>query len=151
MFVHTIKKEVGDGMKLLWKKIDPSHLRPGDHIYSHKNGGAYSHHGIYIGDNYVIHFNRTEANTGSSILSVSKAETFGIPPCPVCGYEENTHRGVTRTCLDCFRRGKEKLHSIRYFVYGAPEVVHLLKKPGTCTRLQSTKTSQEVVKKAKEL
>ncbi|PKI32130.1 hypothetical protein CRG98_047448 [Punica granatum] len=60
------------------------------------------------------------------------------------------HR-VVRTCVDCFRRGKEKLHSIRYFVYGAPRVGLLLKKSGTCTTLESSRTADDVVWEAYEL
>ncbi|KAI6692684.1 hypothetical protein NL676_020394 [Syzygium grande] len=43
--MNKIKKEIEDGMKLIWKKVDPKDLQPGDHIYAYKRYGSYSHHG----------------------------------------------------------------------------------------------------------
>ncbi|KAL3728040.1 hypothetical protein ACJRO7_032742 [Eucalyptus globulus] len=34
-------------------------LKPGDHIYTYRRYGLYTHHGIYVGEGYVIHFTRT--------------------------------------------------------------------------------------------
>ncbi|KAL3728055.1 hypothetical protein ACJRO7_032756 [Eucalyptus globulus] len=34
-------------------------LKPGDHIYTYRRYGLYTHHGIYIGEGYVIHLTRT--------------------------------------------------------------------------------------------
>ncbi|XP_031397850.1 uncharacterized protein LOC116208503 [Punica granatum] len=148
--LSEIKKEAEGTLRLLWKKIDPKDLKPGDHIYSHKRYGFYSHHGIYVGDGFVIHFTRTE--TKNSVLRLPKAEkSVHPPPCPKCRYDERIDLGVVRTCVDCFRRGKEKLHSIRYFVYGAPRVGLLLKKSGTCTTLESSRTADDVVWEAYEL
>ncbi|PKI32128.1 hypothetical protein CRG98_047446 [Punica granatum] len=139
-----IKKQAEGTLGLLWKKIDPKDLKPGDHIYSHKR------YGIYVGDELVIHFTRTE--TKNSILWQPKAEKSAHrPPCPKCGYDERIRLGVVKTCLDCFRRGKEKLHSIRYFAYGVPQEVLLLKKSGTCTTLVSGRTADEVVREADKL
>lgn len=43
--LSSIKKEAKGTLELLWKKVDPEDLKPGDHIYSHKRYGSYSHHG----------------------------------------------------------------------------------------------------------
>ncbi|XP_018717138.1 uncharacterized protein LOC108954907 [Eucalyptus grandis] len=115
--MNKIKKEFKDGMKLIWKKIDPTDLKPGDHIYAYKRYGSYSHHGICVEDGYVIYFTRTESK--EAILPYSRVEAETVPACPECDYRENTVCGVIRTCLDCFRRGHKTLHSIHYFVYGA--------------------------------
>lgn len=147
--MNKIKKEFEDGKKLIWKKIDPTDLKPGDHIYAYKRYGSYSHHGIYVEDGYVIHFTRTESK--EAILPYSRVEAETVPACPKCRYQENTGRGVIRTCLDCFRRGHKKLHSIHYFMYGAPQLGFLLKNSGTCSTLSCTKSLQEVVEAAYEL
>jgi cell wall-associated NlpC family hydrolase len=43
---------------LLPQKIDRHQLRPGDHICTDRNLKTYYHHGIYIGDDRVVHFGR---------------------------------------------------------------------------------------------
>ncbi|OWM67289.1 hypothetical protein CDL15_Pgr000741 [Punica granatum] len=142
--LSKIKTEAEGTLRLLWKKIDPNDLKPGDHIYSHRR------YGIYVGDGFVIHFIQTE--TKNNVLRLPKAEKFAHrPPCPKCLYDEYKDLGVVRTCLDCFCCHEEKLHSIRYFVYGAPRVGLLLKKSGTCTTLVSSRTANEVVEEAYEL
>ncbi|KAL3728032.1 hypothetical protein ACJRO7_032734 [Eucalyptus globulus] len=130
--MNKIKKEFKDGMKLIWRKIDPTDLKPGDHIYDYKRYGSYSHHGIYVEDGYVIHFTRTESK--EAILPYSRVEAETVPACPECDYRENTGCGVIKTCLDCFHRGHKTLHSIHYFI-----------------TLSCTKSPQEVVEAAYEL
>ncbi|GAQ91939.1 NC domain-containing protein [Klebsormidium nitens] len=68
---------------LLTNKIDYSQLRVGDHIYSWRNM-IYAHHGVYIGDDMVIHFNREpkddlDASTAStlSLFTSSMASSAG--------------------------------------------------------------------------
>ncbi|KAL3728033.1 hypothetical protein ACJRO7_032735 [Eucalyptus globulus] len=147
--MNKIKKEFEDGMKLIWKKVDPKDLKPGDHIYAYRLYGSYSHHGIYAEDGYVIHFTRTEGK--EAILPRSRVEPETVPACPECGYQKNTGGGVIKTCLDCFRRARKTLHSIHYFMYGAPQLGFLLKNSGTCNTLSCTRSPQEVVKAANEL
>ncbi|KAI6692687.1 hypothetical protein NL676_020397 [Syzygium grande] len=147
--MNKIKKEIEDGMKLIWKKVDPKDLKPGDHIYAYKRYGSYSHHGIYVGGGYVIHFTRTESK--EAILSLSTVEPETVPACPECGYQENAGRGVIKTCLNCFRRGRETLHSIHYFMYGAPRLGLLLKNSGTCSTLSCSRSPEQVVEAAYEL
>ena len=36
--------------------VPRSALRPGDHIYVWRSAWAYTHHGIYVGNDSVIHF-----------------------------------------------------------------------------------------------
>jgi len=39
-------KDIEDGIiNLIWKKVNPQDLKPGDHIYAYKQYGFYSHHG----------------------------------------------------------------------------------------------------------
>lgn len=146
---NKIKEKIEDGMELLCKKVDPEDLKPGDHIYAYRLYGFYSHHGIYVGGGYVIHYTSTE-NKGA-ILSLSGGAPETMPPCPKCGYRKNTGRGVIKTCLDCFRKHGEKLHSIHYFMYGAPRWGHLLKNPGTCSILSCDKTPEQVIEVASKL
>jgi len=53
-----------DQVKRAWRhSVTANDLRPGDHIYTWRKGGIYAHHGIYIGNDQVIHFLPTEAAT----------------------------------------------------------------------------------------
>ncbi|KAF7848699.1 hypothetical protein BT93_L1726 [Corymbia citriodora subsp. variegata] len=147
--MSKIKEEIKDGMKLIRKKVDPEDLKHGDHIYVYRLYGIYSHHGIYEKGGYVIHYNVTKGKEATSSLSRGKLET--VSACPVCGYQQNTGRGVIKTCLDCFRRHNGKLHSIHYFMYDAPEWGYLLKNSGTCSTRSRDKSPEEVVDIANEL
>ncbi|KAF8017788.1 hypothetical protein BT93_H2860 [Corymbia citriodora subsp. variegata] len=162
--MSKIEKEIKDGMKLIRKKVDPEDLKHGDHIYVYRLYGIYSHHGphkftgkfmtekkksltvksfkaygIYEKGGYVIHYNVTEEANQK------------LSACPICGYQQNTGRGVIKTCLDCFRRHNGKLHSIHYFMYDAPEWGYLLKNSGTCSTRSRDKSPEEVVDIANEL
>ncbi|KAL3728025.1 hypothetical protein ACJRO7_032727 [Eucalyptus globulus] len=142
-----IKGKIKDGMELLWKKVDPEDLKPGDHIYSYRLYGLYTHHGIYEGGSYVIHF--TNPKIMEAILSFSGGEPETMPACPKCGYQKNTDRGVIRTCLDCFRQHGKKLHSIYNFNYGAPRWCYRLKR--TCSTLSCDKSPEQVIEVASNL
>ncbi|XP_030446109.1 protein LEAD-SENSITIVE 1-like [Syzygium oleosum] len=98
--------------------VTEEELEPGDHVYTYRRYGVYTHHGIYIGEGTVIHFTRT---------------------------------GVDATCLDCFRREGEKLHSLRSYAYGRSLLRFMFTKRGTCTTLPDTRLPQEVVNTAREL
>ncbi|KAF8017789.1 hypothetical protein BT93_H2861 [Corymbia citriodora subsp. variegata] len=147
--MNKIKKKIEDGMELIRKKVDPEDLKRGDHIYAYRLYGIYSHHGIYVGGGYVIHYNVTENK--EAILSFSGGKPETVSACLECGYQENTGRGVIMTCLDCFRRNRGKLHSIHYFMYGAPQWGHLLKISGTCSTLPCDKSPEQAVEVAYEL
>jgi cell wall-associated NlpC family hydrolase len=43
-------------------KIEPCELRPGDHIYTDRNLKTYYHHGIYIGNDRVIHLTKVSSH-----------------------------------------------------------------------------------------
>ncbi|KAL3728028.1 hypothetical protein ACJRO7_032730 [Eucalyptus globulus] len=52
-------------MLLSWNEIRQEELIPGEHIYTFRRCGLYTHHGIYIGEGYVIHFTRTRVDKTS--------------------------------------------------------------------------------------
>ncbi|KAL6132312.1 hypothetical protein ACLB2K_070683 [Fragaria x ananassa] len=100
-------------------KIYRESLKPGDHIYAYRLLHTYSHHGIYIGGDRVIHYNRTrEANKWNR-----------AKPCSKCELDRNHLRGVVKSCVDCFLHG----HNLRRFQYGVNVVRYLASWHGTCT------------------
>ncbi|KAK4772909.1 hypothetical protein SAY87_027928 [Trapa incisa] len=120
-------------MGLLSNRVNRASLQPGDHIYSWRTAYIYAHHGIYIGENKVIHFTRQgqEVGTGTvlDLLLVSSGPSRSIIPCPTCTRQEVSH-GVVSSCLDCFLSGGV-LYRFKYSVSPA----HFLAKArgGTCT------------------
>ncbi|XP_022720036.1 lecithin retinol acyltransferase-like [Durio zibethinus] len=106
---------------------------PGDHIYSERSGGLYDHHGIYVGDDMVIHLQgpAKQKHIGSSA------------PCQKCGYKRDFIGGVIKTCLDCFLDG----HSLHFYEYGVPFVVFNRRRRGTC-HVGHSKPAYEVIKTA---
>ncbi|CAI5462012.1 unnamed protein product [Closterium sp. Yama58-4] len=123
------------GAGWLWHpaEVRRDELKAGDHIFSWRIGMSYSHHGVYVGADEVIHFTRQQADEiGSNALldyaaSVSPAlqRTSTIPPntadaagvaaagpgggagsapCRACGTEDSSH-GVISSCLRCFLHG----------------------------------------------
>ncbi|KAI3984900.1 hypothetical protein MKX01_004668 [Papaver californicum] len=117
-------------MGLLSNRIARESLKPGDHIYSWRT--AYCH-GIYVGDDKVIHFTRgrgQEVGTGTVLdyILVSSGPTRSQIPCPVCHQAEEGH-GVVSSCLNCFLSG-----GILYrFEYSDTPALFLAKaRGGTC-------------------
>ncbi|CAI5952774.1 unnamed protein product [Closterium sp. NIES-64] len=103
----------------LWhpEEVRRDELKAGDHIFSWRIGMSYSHHGVYVGADEVIHFTRQQADEiGSNALldyaaSVSPAlqrttttSGEGSEPCRACGTEGSSH-GVISSCLRCFLHG----------------------------------------------
>ncbi|XP_043699366.1 protein LEAD-SENSITIVE 1-like [Telopea speciosissima] len=120
-------------MGLLSNRIDRGSLKPGDHIYSWRNAYVYAHHGIYVGDDKVIHFTRgqgQEVGTGTvlDVLLLSSGPARS-QPCSTCAPLEE-HHGVVSSCLDCFLAG-----GVLYrFEYGVTPALFLAKaRGGTCT------------------
>ncbi|KAM5557873.1 protein LEAD-SENSITIVE 1 [Rosa sericea] len=106
-------------MQRIINKIDKESLERGDHIYCYRKGYLYSHHGIFIGEDRVIHFNRTkEGNTSRR-----------VKPCQKCGVDKNHLRGVVKSCVDCFLNGR----SLRRFRYGVSHRRFATNNVGTCT------------------
>ncbi|WOL13117.1 hypothetical protein Cni_G21886 [Canna indica] len=130
-------------MGLLSNRVERSEIKAGDHIYTWRAVYAYSHHGIYVGGNKVVHFTRkkdTSSSNGinaSKYSSISSSSSSGVPPvCPTfpdCGFHQ-PNSGVILSCLDCFL-GNGSLYS---FEYGVPPSVFLAKvRGGTCTTAES--------------
>ncbi|PIN05686.1 hypothetical protein CDL12_21772 [Handroanthus impetiginosus] len=137
-------------MGLLSNRIERSSLKPGDHIYSWRTAYIYAHHGIYVGDNKVIHFTRRgqEVGTGTVLdaLLVSSGPNRSLVPCPTCVPAGQGH-GVVSSCLDCFLAG-----GILYrFEYSVSPALFLAKaRGGTCT-LAVSDPDDVVVHRAKYL
>ncbi|XP_031503814.1 protein LEAD-SENSITIVE 1-like [Nymphaea colorata] len=121
-------------MGVLSNRINRDSLRPGDHIYSWRKAYIYAHHGIYVGEDMVIHFTRgqgQEVGTGTVVDILLQSSTLnprnGL--CPNCTYEDNSH-GVVSSCLDCFLAGG----SLYRFEYSVTPAFFLAKaRGGTCT------------------
>ncbi|KAL3642744.1 importin subunit beta-3 [Castilleja foliolosa] len=120
-------------MGLLSNRVDRSSLKPGDHIYSWHTAYVYAHHGIYVGDDKVIHFTRRgqEVGTGTmlDVLLVSSAPAKSHLTCPTCAPLEESH-GVVSSCLDCFLAGGN-LYRFEYAV--SPALFIMKARGGTCT------------------
>ncbi|XP_048134183.1 protein LEAD-SENSITIVE 1-like [Rhodamnia argentea] len=134
------------------KAVTLEDLNAGDHIFRYGLHGMYSHHGIYVGNGYVIHFTRTE-NKKNICQSLSKTspKQRSCPDFPKCENQETVKLGVVKTCLDCFRRDGNKLRSLHCYGYGGPRLWFMLARPGTCTTLPCTKSRDQVIEKATKL
>ncbi|KAL5568129.1 hypothetical protein UlMin_024704 [Ulmus minor] len=77
--------------------------------------------GIYVGENRVIHYTRTEENT--------KTSKSNIESCKECGFNPNTDRRVVFCCLDYFLQG----HSLHRFDYNISLEHFAFKRSGTCS------------------
>ncbi|CAK7338832.1 unnamed protein product [Dovyalis caffra] len=126
-------------MGLLSNKIERDLLKPGDHIYSWRNAYLYAHHGIYIGDEKVIHFTRAagqEVGTGTVLDRFIFSSSPSHPsdnPCPKCG-DQSRLDGVISTCIDCFLSGGD----LYLFEYDVSPALFLAKpRGGTCTLAKS--------------
>ncbi|KAH9577082.1 hypothetical protein CY35_01G195800 [Sphagnum magellanicum] len=121
-------------MGVLSNRVSKSQVLPGDHIYSWRSAYTYAHHGIYAGDDQVIHFTRgrdEELGTGTifDVFLVSSRPTASFEMCEKCGMQANSS-GVLLSCLDCFLLGGP----LYRFEYDIDPVTFLLKaRGGTCT------------------
>ncbi|KAI7744936.1 hypothetical protein M8C21_016835 [Ambrosia artemisiifolia] len=137
-------------MGLLSNRLDRASLKPGDHIYSWRTAYIYAHHGIYVGDDKVVHFTRRgqEVGTGTvlDVLLVSSGPRRSLVPCTTCTHTNDTN-GVVSSCLNCFLSG-----GILYrFEYAVTPGVFLAKaRGGTCT-LALSDPNEIVVHRAKYL
>lgn len=129
-------------MGVLFNNVDRSDLRAGDHVYSWRAGYTYAHHGIYVGDNHVVHFTRgsdQDLGVGTSLInsfassSIPKQHLSCTNPTGYCGFQ-NGNNGVIRSCLNCFLDGGY----VRRFEYGVTKAVFFAQAlRGTCTLAQS--------------
>lgn len=139
-------------MGLLSNRVPRGSLKPGDHIYSWRTAYVYAHHGVYIGDEKVIHFTRgrgQEVGTGTvlDLLLMSSAPKRRETPCPNCNAQFADSHGVASSCLDCFLAG-----GVLYrFEYSVSPALFLAKaRGGTCT-LAISDPEDVVVKRANHL
>ncbi|KAI3843356.1 hypothetical protein MKX03_030457 [Papaver bracteatum] len=74
------KRKKSSKMGVLFNGAQRSDLKPGDHIYTYRACYAYSHHGIYIGGDMVVHFTqeRKESSGFAAWLNTS-APSSSIP------------------------------------------------------------------------
>ncbi|XP_071727545.1 protein LEAD-SENSITIVE 1-like [Rutidosis leptorrhynchoides] len=125
-------------MDLFSQTIKRSELKEGDHIYTWRKQ-LYSHHGIFIGENKIIHFVNTkrEGDQGSRFGLESRSnQKKPKTPCPTsyCGLEKVAGSGVKLCCVDCFIKGG----SLYLFKYQASRKFLLSKTVGgTCTMAES--------------
>uniref|UniRef100_A0A0D6R3T4 LRAT domain-containing protein n=1 Tax=Araucaria cunninghamii TaxID=56994 RepID=A0A0D6R3T4_ARACU len=138
-------------MGLLSNRISRDDLKPGEHIYSWRSAYSYAHHGIYVGDNKVIHFIQgrgNEVTTGNAIdlLLLSSGPSQNDKVCQTCNYQRNNN-GVISSCLDCFLAGG----NLYRFEYGVKTSLFVAKaRGGTCTLAESD-SPETVIHRAKYL
>jgi hypothetical protein len=125
-------------MGVLSNRVTKAQVQPGDHIYSWRSAYTYAHHGIYAGNDKVIHFTRgrdEELGTGTvlDVLLASSRPTAALEKCEKCGMEGNSN-GVVHSCLDCFLLGGP----LYRFEYDIDPVTFFAKaRGGTCTLAKS--------------
>ncbi|KAK6932816.1 LRAT domain, partial [Dillenia turbinata] len=124
-------------------EVDPESLEPGDHIYRYGLANTYTHHGIYVGNDTLIHLTKTEPGIRELAMG-SSASGKTKEACSKCGYKEDLRRGVVKTCVDCFSSGHKNLY---LFEYGISDEEYRIRRAATCHRTQSSPPS-EVIKRA---
>ncbi|XP_071735358.1 protein LEAD-SENSITIVE 1-like [Rutidosis leptorrhynchoides] len=141
-----------DMMKqIMSNKVDKSQIKPGDHIYSWRTAWLYAHHGIYVGDDKVIHFTRgggQEIGTGTVLdrIFLSSSPSNSGNPCLKCGDQSNSD-GVIASCLNCFLSGGD----LYLFKYSVTPAIFLAKaRGGTCT-LGASDPPKDVIHRAQFL
>ncbi|TYJ24085.1 hypothetical protein E1A91_A08G237000v1 [Gossypium mustelinum] len=80
----------------------PRFPQPGDHIYCERKGGLYDHHGIYVGDDMVIHLQGAAKKLGE------------LPTCHKCGDKRLVNGEIAKVCIDCFLDGD----TLQIYEYG---------------------------------
>ncbi|KAL1158816.1 hypothetical protein V6Z11_A08G249900 [Gossypium hirsutum] len=80
----------------------PRFPQPGDHIYCERKGGLYDHHGIYVGDDMVIHLQGAAKKLGE------------LPTCHKCGDKRVVNGEIAKVCIDCFLDGD----TLQIYEYG---------------------------------
>ncbi|KAL3652154.1 hypothetical protein CASFOL_001835 [Castilleja foliolosa] len=135
-------------MGLASQRVERSDLEAGDHIYTWRTAFTYSHHGIYMGENKVVHFtkDRHSSPSDSSGPYFSSSGSYNGIACldtPDCGFTKDGF-GVIISCLNCFL-GNGSLYR---FEYGVSTLTFLAKfRGGTCTTAEPD-PSETVVHRA---
>ncbi|KAK8342560.1 hypothetical protein V6Z12_A08G240000 [Gossypium hirsutum] len=94
----------------------PRFPQPGDHIYCERKGGLYDHHGIYVGDDMVIHLQGAAKKLGE------------LPTCHKCGDKRVVNGEIAKVCIDCFLDGD----TLQIYEYGVTYPEFSKRKRGTC-------------------
>ncbi|KAB2018812.1 hypothetical protein ES319_D08G255200v1 [Gossypium barbadense] len=94
------------------KPSKPWFIQPGDHIYCQRKGGLYYHHGIYVGDDMVIH------------LQGKAKKLEPLPECRKCKDKRVQNGEIAKVCIDCFLRGERP----RIYDYGVSLLEFLARK-----------------------
>ncbi|KAI3701284.1 hypothetical protein L2E82_45937 [Cichorium intybus] len=123
-------------MGFLSNKIKRSEIKAGDHIYTYRTMYAYAHHGIFVGDNKVVHFTRDpdkSSNSNTSFASfdikMSKTPSTTCTSYADCGFR-HPESGVVLSCLDCFLQNR----ALYRFDYGVTKAAFCAKvRGGSCT------------------
>ncbi|XP_057789103.1 protein LEAD-SENSITIVE 1-like [Salvia miltiorrhiza] len=139
-------------MGFLSHRVKRSDLEAGDHIYTWRTPVfAYSHHGIYIGGDKVVHFTQHQnlSSGDSTSFRFSSSITDVTADCldfPDCGFRKHTS-GVVMSCLNCFL-GDGSLYRFEYGV--SPVVLITRLRSGTCTTAKSD-PPEDVIHRAMHL
>ncbi|KAK1369906.1 NC domain-containing protein-like protein [Heracleum sosnowskyi] len=130
-------------MGILTNKVNKDDIKEGDHIYTYRAAYTYSHHGIFVEGNRVVHFtpNKEEnSRTQTFQIGISGISdvTFYCPTsyldCEInCGFRK-PNSGVVLSCLSCFLQ-KGALYR---FEYGVSKSLFFTRvRGGTCTTAAS--------------
>ncbi|EOY11022.1 hypothetical protein QUC31_009718 [Theobroma cacao] len=152
--------------------------QPGDHIYTTRAGGLYAHHGIYVGNDMVIHLQAPFKGSGSSFMGSgssfmgsassfmgsgssfmgsassfmgsgsSSEEIESSPPCQKCGYKPQYCQGGI--IKTCLDCFLDGRSSFEFYEYGVPTSYFNNKPRGTCS-VSPSKPDHEVVERATDL
>ncbi|EYU33489.1 hypothetical protein MIMGU_mgv1a023596mg [Erythranthe guttata] len=115
-------------MGLISHRVKRSDLKIGDHIYTWRNLFIYTHHGIYVGDNKVVHFTLDQGSSfSSSSVSTVPIACLNFPD-SCCSTS-----GVIISCLNCFLQNG----SLHRFEYGVSFLAYSAKIRGGCTAAKS--------------
>ncbi|KAL3812931.1 hypothetical protein ACJIZ3_014199 [Penstemon smallii] len=135
-------------MGLLSHRVERSDIVAGDHIYSWRTSFLYAHHGIYVGENMVVHFtnDRSSFVTCTSSSASIKCDSKTTCSNPNCGFKKQDN-GVKISCLDCFL-GTGSLCLYQYDVAWYYLIAKI--RGGTCTTAKSD-PPEIVVKRAMDL
>nr|ABR18147.1 unknown [Picea sitchensis] len=131
-------------MGLFSNEVDRKLLKAGDHVYTWRAAYSYTHYGIYVGGNYVIHFT---AGPSESSFSSSLPTTMICPNYPDSCGSHHRKAGVIRSCLDCFLDGR----NVYLFQYNVARFVFMAHaRGGTCT-LEKSDPTNTVLRRAEYL
>ncbi|KAK9914684.1 hypothetical protein M0R45_038446 [Rubus argutus] len=104
-------------------EIDRKSLTPGDHILTYRKLHSYSHHGIFIGEDRVIHYHKTK--------EAGRSRT--TKPCRNCGVDSNHLRGSCQNLRRLLPQSSHRSQTPPFLNNGVKYHDFLITRPGTCT------------------